>query len=138
MPKLPYKNFAMITNKIKPATIDDYIKEFPMEVQDILQKIRVTIRNSAPDAEEAMSYQIPTFKLNGNLVHFAAYKRHIGFYPTSSGIENFKDEISGYKSSRGTVQFPLDKPIPYDMIKKIVEFRVKENLNKSKNWEKKD
>jgi uncharacterized protein YdhG (YjbR/CyaY superfamily) len=113
-------------------TIDEYIGTFPVEVQHILRKVRQTIRKAAPDAVEAISYQIPTFKLNGNLVHFAAYKNHIGFYPTSSGIEKFKEELSAYKWSKGTVQFPLDKPIPYELVERIVAFRVKENLKKKK------
>lgn len=89
--------------------------------------MRQTIRESAPEAEEAISYRIPTFKLNVNLVHFAAFKNHVGFYPTSSGIEAFKKELSKYKGAKGSVQFPIDKPIPYDLVRKIVEYRVKEN-----------
>jgi uncharacterized protein YdhG (YjbR/CyaY superfamily) len=114
----------------KFETIDEYIAEFPKEVQYILEKMRKTIQDTAPEAEEAISYGMPTFKLHGNLVHFAAYKNHIGFYPAPSGIEAFKDEISGYKSSKGAVQFPLDEPVPYDLVEKIVIFRVKENLEK--------
>jgi uncharacterized protein YdhG (YjbR/CyaY superfamily) len=110
-------------------TMDEYIGAFPKNVQDILQKLRGVIRESAPQAEEAISYGIPTFKLNGNLVHFAAYKNHIGFYPTSSAIMAFKKKLSPYKQSKGTVQFPIDKPIPLDLVKKIVRFRVKENLD---------
>ena len=112
-------------------TIDEYIDGFPPEVSEILQRIRTTIRESAPGAEETISYQIPTFKLNGNLVHFAAYKKHIGFYPTPSGINAFRDELSGYHCSKGAIQFPLDQPIPYDLVRRIVEFRVRENLAKS-------
>ena len=108
-------------------TIDEYIKDFPEEIQNILEKMRETIHETAPEATEAISYQIPTFKLNGNLVHFAAFKNHIGFFPTSSGITAFKKELSKYNTSRGTVQFPLGKPIPYGLVKKIVKFRVKEN-----------
>lgn len=114
----------------KFETIDEYISVFPVNVQDILEKLRKVIRESAPEAEETISYGMPTFKLNGNLVHFAAYKNHIGFYPTPSGIEAFKKEISQYKSAKGSVQFPIDKPIPLDLVKKIVIFRVKENLTK--------
>lgn len=110
--------------------IDEYIETFPEDIQDILKKMRKVIQEAAPEAEETISYGMPTFKLNGNLVHFAAYKNHIGFYPTPSGIEAFKEEISGYKSSKGAVQFPLDKPIPYDLVEKMVIFRVKENLQK--------
>ena len=114
----------------KFQTIDEYISKFPEKTQKILQKLRKIIINTAPDAIEAMSYQIPTFKLNGNLVHFAAYKNHIGFYPTPSGIEAFKQELSPYEVSKGTVRFPLNKPIPFELIRKIVEFRIRENKKK--------
>jgi uncharacterized protein YdhG (YjbR/CyaY superfamily) len=114
-----------------PKNIDEYIAGFPNNVQEILEKIRMTIRTAAPDAEERISYQIPTFTLKGNLVHFAAFKNHVGFYPTSSGIEKFKNELSGYEGAKGTVRFPLDKPIPFDLIGKIVKFRVKENLERA-------
>lgn len=107
--------------------IDEYIAEFPADIQEILQKIRTTIHEAAPDAKEKISYQIPTFVLSGNLVHFAAYKHHIGFYPASSGVSQFESELKGYNTSKGTIQFPLDKEIPYDLITKIVKFRVKEN-----------
>ena len=113
--------------------IDEYIKGFPKEVQDRLQKLREIIKEAAPDAEEKISYGIPTFTLKGNLVHFAAYKKHIGFYPTPSGVEKFKNEISVYVWSKGAVQFPLDKPVPYELIREIVAFRVKENLENSKS-----
>ena len=109
-------------------TIDEYIANFPPKVRSILRKIRTTIKIAAPDAKEKISYGIPTFDLNGNLVHFAAYKSHIGFYPTSSGINKFKNEFGTYKVSKGTVQFPIDTAIPYDLIKQIVEFRVEENI----------
>ena len=111
-------------------TIDDYIKTFPTDVQSILGKMRQTIRKAAPEAIEAISYQMPTFKLNGkNLVHFAAFKSHIGFYPIPSGIEAFRRELSPYKQGKGSVQFPVDKPIPYDLVEKILRFRVKEIRN---------
>lgn len=110
------------------ASIDEYIRTFPKEVQTILQELRMAIKAVAPDAGETISYGIPTFVLNSNLVHFAAYKKHIGFYPTSSGIRAFKKELSGYKTSRGTVQFPIDKPLPLALISKIVKFRVAENI----------
>ena len=109
-------------------TIDEYIIKFPPNVQNILQKIRQLIKDLAPKAKETISYQIPTFKLNGNLVHFAAYKNHIGFYPTPSAIKEFKKELSIYKLGKGTIQFPINQPIPYDLIKKIVKFRINENL----------
>ena len=111
-------------------TIDEYIATFPKNVQGILEEIRQAIRDSAPDAEEAISYQIPTFKLNGNLVHFAAFKKNIGFYPAPSGIEAFKEELSQYEVAKGTVKFPIDKPMPLDLIVKIVKYRVKENLKR--------
>ena len=112
--------------------IDEYIAGFPDDVQKILQKIRTTIRKAAPDAEEAISYQIPTFTLHGNLIHFAAFKNHIGLYPTPRGAEEFKAELSGYEGGKGTVRFPLDKPIPFALIGRIVKFRVKENLKRAK------
>ena len=112
----------------KFETINEYIATFPEDVQEILEKMRKVIHEAAPEAEETISYGMPTFKLHGNLVHFAAYKKHIGFYPTPSGITAFKEEISGYKSSKGAVQFPLDKPVPYDLVEKMVVFRVKETL----------
>lgn len=109
------------------ATIDEYIKQFPEYVQNILQQLRQVIKESAPEAQEKISYQMPTFYFHGNLVHFAAYKNHIGFYPTPSGITEFQKELSKYKSAKGSVQFPIDEPLPLDLIRKIVEFRVKEN-----------
>lgn len=111
-------------------TIDEYISQFPEDVQIILQQIRTAIKEAAPDATEKISYQMPTFYLKGNLVHFAAFKSHIGFYPIPSAIEEFKEELSLYKSGKGSVQFPLDKPMPFDLIRRIVLFRVKENLEK--------
>jgi len=112
-------------------SIDEYIMKFPLEVQQILQKLRKVIKESAPDAEETISYQMPTFVLHGNLVHFAAYKNHIGFYPTPSGIEAFKDKLSEYKGAKGSVQFPIEKPLPYELIAEIVKFRVVENTKKA-------
>ena len=122
----------MIAGKKQFKTIDEYIRTFPEDVQNILKKMKTTIREAAPEAQEAISYQIPTFQLNGNLVHFAAFKNHIGFYPTSSGIEAFKNELSPYKRAKGSVQFPIDKPVPYHLVKKIVLFRVQENLRKKR------
>ena len=112
--------------------IDEFIAGYPENIQKILKKIRATIRKAAPKAEETINYGIPTFTLNGNLVHFSAFKKHIGFYPAPSGIENFKTELSAYESAKGSVKFPLDQPIPFDLITKIVKFRVKENLKKAK------
>ena len=120
-----------------PKNIDEYIAGFPIEVQQIMQKIRATIHEAAPGAEETISYQIPTFTLHGNLVHFAAYKRHIGFYPSSSGIEKFKNEIAAYKWAKGSVQFPLDQPIPYELISRITAFRVAENTARAESKTKK-
>ncbi len=111
--------------------IDEYIAGFPEVVQEILEKVRKTIRDAAPDAEEAIKYQIPTFVFKGNLVHFAAYKNHIGFYPAPSGIEKFKDELSVWEISKGTVRFPLDKPIPFELIGRITKIRVQENLDRA-------
>lgn len=108
----------MKTNTKSPSNIDEYITGFPKDVQNTLQKIRGIIKKAAPDAQEAIKYQIPTFVLNGNLVHFAAFQKHIGFYPAPSGIEAFKDELSVYKTAKGSVQFPLDEPVPYGLIKK--------------------
>ena len=110
------------------TTIDEYIAGFPEHIQAILEQMRQTIRETAPDAQEAISYQIPTFKLNGNLVHFAAFKKHIGFYPASSGIEAFKDELASYEFAKGSVKFPLTEPIPFDLVRRIVAYRVEENL----------
>ncbi|PYM16903.1 MAG: hypothetical protein DME18_00345 [Verrucomicrobia bacterium] len=113
-----------------PRNIDEYIAGFPRDVQVILQGIRNTIKKAAPDAEEAIKYQVPTFVLNGNLVHFAAFQKHIGFYPTPSAIQEFKDELCSYESAKGSVQFPLDKPVPFGLIRKIVKFRLKETRKK--------
>ena len=111
--------------------IDDYIAGFPLDVQKILQKVRATIKRAAPQADETISYQMPTFKLEGNLVHFAAFKNHIGLYPTPSGTERFRKELFSYETGKGSIRFPLDKPIPHDLIAKIVKFRVRENLEKA-------
>lgn len=109
-------------------SIDEYIEQFSEEIQTILQKIRSVINEAAPEATERISYQMPTFFLKGNLVHFAAYKNHIGFYPAPSGIEKFKEDLSQFKGAKGSVQFPMDKPMPLDLISRIVLFRVEENL----------
>src|ERR1700730_7337039 len=122
----------MNATKKQFKTIDEYIETFPEDVQSILEKMRQTIRKAAPEAEEAISYQIPTFKLYGNLVHFAAFKNHIGFFPTTSGIAAFKKELSPYAGSKGTVRFPIEKPVPYDLVRKIVMFRRKENLERKR------
>lgn len=122
----------MKTDPKMPKTIDEYIAGFPPETQAILKKIRATIKKAAPGAEEAIKYRMPTFVLNGNLVHFAGFKNHIGFYPVPTGIEAFKKELSVYEQGKGSVQFPLDQPMPYGLIRRIVKFRVKENLAKRK------
>ena len=127
----------MPTRNSTSKEVDKFISRYPKDVQVILERIRKTIRKSAPDAEEIINYGIPTFTLEGNLVHFAGFKSHIGFYPTPSGIEKFKKELSKYKGAKGSVQFPMDQPIPYELIGKIVKFRVKENLAKAEAKRKK-
>lgn len=121
----------MITEKTTPKSIDEYIAAFPQEIQEVLESIRQTIRQAAPDAEETISYKIPTFTLHGNLVHFSAYRHHIGFYPGATCIEVFKRSLLEYKSAKGSVQFPLGRPMPYALISKMVGYRVKENLEKA-------
>ena len=118
----------MDSNKAGFGSIDEYIASFPPDIQARLEAMRATIRAAAPDAEEKISYQMPTFFLKGNLVHFAAFKQHIGFYPVPRGIEEFKEELSIYKGAKGSVQFPLDQPLPLDLVARIVRFRVAENL----------
>ena len=124
---------------MKPAAkdTDAYISEFPEDIQEKLQVIRNTIRQAAPEAEECINYGIPTFKIHGNLVHFAAYKTHFGFYPGASGIAEFKKELESYNTSKGTVQFPLDKPLPLELISDIVIFRLDENIRNAKPTRKK-
>ncbi len=113
-------------------SIDEYIATFPKDIQKILKELRATIKAAAPDAEEKINYQMPTFFLNGNLVHFAAFKKHIGFYPTPSGIEAFQKELSAYEGSKGSIQFPIDEPMPLKLISRVVKFRVAENKKKAK------
>jgi len=113
------------------GSIDEYIAEFPPETQRVLQELRALITAAAPGATETISYAIPTFDLNGHLVHFAGYKRHIGFYPTGSGVEAFKEELKPYKSGKGSVQFPLGRPLPTNLIRRIVELRVEANTGKA-------
>lgn len=122
----------MIENKTSPNDIDEYIACFPIDIRVILRQLRTAISNAAPDATEKISYQMPTFYFYGNLVHFAAYKNHIGFYPAASGIAAFSKEIETYKNSKGAVQFPIDKPLPLDLIVKIVKFRIAENLERAR------
>lgn len=122
-----------MAGKGRSKEIDTFISGFPKDVQRVLEQLRTTIREAAPDAEETINYGIPTFTLHGNLVHFSAFKSHIGFYPTPSGVEKFKNELSPYELAKGSVKFPLDKPIPLDLVSRIVEFRVQENLDKAKS-----
>ena len=114
------------------TTIDEYIAGFPKNVRDILEELRRVIRKEAPLAEEAIRYGIPTFRLHGNLVHFAAFTHHIGFYPTPSAISAFSRELSSYEQAKGTVRFPIDKPVPYDLVRKMVKYRVEESQKKAK------
>ncbi|CAH1204477.1 hypothetical protein PAECIP111892_02451 [Paenibacillus auburnensis] len=118
-------------DKISYESIDDYIAKAAPEVQDLLERVRQVIHEAAPEAKEKISYQMPTFELHGNLVHFAAFKKHIGFYPAPQGIEAFQEELSGYKGAKGSVQFPLNQPLPYDLISRIVKFRAAENIKKA-------
>ena len=123
----------MDSSKTHVKTIDEYIETFPKNVQTILQKLRLTVRKAARGSVETISYGMPTFKLNGKgLVYFAGFKNHIGFYPVPSGIEAFKKDLSSYKQGKGSVQFPLDEPIPYDLVRRIVIFRAKENREKKR------
>jgi uncharacterized protein YdhG (YjbR/CyaY superfamily) len=126
----------MDASKRQFQTIDEYINTFPEDVRNILNELRQTIKEMAPDAEETIKYQIPTFALHGNLVHFAAFKNHIGFYPTPSGIEAFKQELSAYEMAKGSVQFPIDQPLPLPLIRRIVEYRVKENSERKQKKKK--
>ena len=118
-------------------SVKDYMADQPAEVRAILEELRQAIIKAAPDAEEVISYNMPAYKYHGMLVYFAGHKKHIGFYPTGSGIEAFKKELAGYKGSKGAVQFPFDKPLPLKLITQIVKFRVKINLDKAKNGTKK-
>ena len=122
----------MPTSRKTPKNFEDYLERFPKHVQQRLQKIRLTVKKAAPQAEEKISYGIPAFTLNGMLVWFAAFKNHIGFYPRTSAIAAFKKELSTYKGAKGSVQFPFDKPLPLPLISRMVKFRVKENLSKTK------
>jgi uncharacterized protein YdhG (YjbR/CyaY superfamily) len=121
-----------VNTTAKSKDIDGYMASHPVAVREILQKLRSTIRKAAPEAEETINYGIPTFKLKGNLVHFAAYKQHIGFYPTPSALEVFKKELSGFEGAKGSIKFSIDKPILWSLITKMVKFRVNENLKATK------
>ncbi len=120
----------MSSSPKKSAAVDQYIAGFPKDVQVVLEKVRATIRKTAPQAEETIGYHMPAYVFHGNLVYFAGFKSHIGFYPIPSGIEKFRKELSVYKQGKGSVQFPLDRPIPYGLITKIVKYRMQENLKK--------
>lgn len=120
-----------------PTTIDEYIADFPPDVQEILQKVRATIREAAPSAEEIIKYQLPTFTLKGNLVYCGGFKKHVGFYPAPTGIEAYAEDLAPYKTGKGSIQFPYDKPIPYDLITKVVKYRVEENLRNAEAKKKK-
>ena len=111
-----------------PRNIDEYIAGFPPEVRKVLERVRLTIRKAAPGAEEAIKYKIPAFTLKGNLIYFAAHQNHVGIYPVPKGMKEFQKEIAGYRGGKGTIRFPLGEPVPLDLLRKIVEFRVKENL----------
>ncbi|MEO6550080.1 MAG: DUF1801 domain-containing protein [Ferruginibacter sp.] len=120
----------MKANAVPAKSVDNYIKDFPDDIQKLLQQVRATIKKTAPEAEELISYGMPAYKYHGMLVYFGGYKNHIGFYPTPSGIEQYKRELSVYNCSKGAVQFPLDKALPQQLIAKMVSFRMKENLEK--------
>ena len=127
----------MPIQKQPPKNTDEYIASFPLNIQNILQRIRGVIAKAAPKAQEAMSYGVPSFKLNGkNLVLFAAFKKHIGFYPEPSAIEAFKNELKNYETAKGTIKFPIDKPIPFELISNIVKFRVRETIERQKKTKK--
>jgi len=128
----------MATNRAVPKTIDEYISAFSPEVRAILQEVRQVVRSAAPDAQEAISYNIPAFKLNGVLVYFAAFKRHIGFYPPIRGDSRLEKAVSQYAGEKGNLRFPLDQPIPYALIERITKLRVKQNLAKAKAQRRKD
>ncbi|GIP25668.1 hypothetical protein J23TS9_07980 [Paenibacillus sp. J23TS9] len=123
----------MNENKAAYGTIDEYISAFSPEIQDTLQTMRQVIQESAPEAKEKISYQMPTFELHGNLVHFAAFKKHIGFYPAPDGVEEFQEELTEYQTSKGAIQFPFDKPVPYELIRRIVKFRAARNVEKAES-----
>lgn len=135
MVSVQFDTLTLVVRKMQMkqfGSIDSYIQNYPAEVQPILEKLRQVIKKVAPEAQEAMSYGIPTFKLNGNLVHFGAYKNHIGFYPGSEAIQVFAKDLEEYTLSKGTVQFPLNEPLPFSVIEKMVSFRVAANLAKKK------
>jgi uncharacterized protein YdhG (YjbR/CyaY superfamily) len=123
----------MKNQRLQPRNVDEYIASFPPQVQSVLEKIRLTIREAAPEAEEMISYRMPTFALKGNLIHFAAFKQHIGLFPPVKGDEKLEAEIARYRGEKGNLKFPLAEPIPYDLISRIVKFRVKEQLERAES-----
>lgn len=127
----------MKTDQTEPRNMDEYIAGFPPDVQEILEKIRVAIREAAPGAEETIKYQIPTFTLKGNLISFAAFKKHIGLYPAPAGTRKLQEELSPYRSAKASIKFPLDQPIPFTLISRTVKARVKEHLERATAREKK-
>ncbi len=127
----------MDTDKAACTTIDEYIAQFPPEVEEVMQTLRKAIKETVPEAQEKISWQMPTFYLHGNLVHFAAHKNHIGFYPGAEGISAFQEDIAGYKSSKGAVQFPLKEPLPLDLIRRIVQYRAAQNIGWAQEKKKK-
>lgn len=136
MRRINYLKFSKMEKK-ELKTVEDYLAGFPPETRELLRKVRVTIQKAAPEAEEVISYGMPAYKLNGVLVYFAGYQNHIGFYPTASGIQAFQSELGPYKWAKGSVQFPLDRPVPFNLIDKMVQFRVRENLLKFRSRNKK-
>jgi uncharacterized protein YdhG (YjbR/CyaY superfamily) len=126
----------MTAKMVKPKNFEEYLVSFPTETQKIMVQLRETIKKAAPEADEVISYGMPSFKQNGRLLYFAAFKNHIGFYPMMTGVEAFKTKLSSYKWGKGSIQFPLQKPLPLGLITKIVKFRVKENVEKSKKLRK--
>ena len=130
-PPLSLFERALEPHKNGFSSVDEYIATFPEDIQALLEEVRATVKASAPGAQERISYQMPAFALHGNLVYFAALKKHIGLYPTGSGIETFKYEISKYENTKGSVKFPINRPLPLDLISRSVRFRVTENLNKA-------
>ena len=131
------KHTMKASSNTKFKTVDEYLSALPANTKSILKELRKTIKQAAPQAVELISYNMPAFKMNGMLVYYAGYKNHIGFYPVSSAIRTFQKDLSDYKTSKGTIQFPLDRQIPFDLITKIVKFRVQENLEKAKTKAKK-
>ena len=128
---MPQQNILTMKTKVKFKSVDEYISAMPEHTKDKLHQMRSTIKKAAPKAEEVISYNMPAYKLNGMLVYYAAYNKHIGFYPMAAAIQAFKKELSGYKGAKGSIQFPINEPLPLKLISKIVKYRIKENLEKA-------